>query len=67
VRWSAANAYLRPILRKRRKHLKTENKAFITRILFEGNKAVGVEYHKDNQVHDDDDDDGDDLMVVFMQ
>lgn len=41
-RWSAANAYLTPILS--RPNLDVEIEALTTRILFEGTKAVGVEY-----------------------
>ena len=47
-RWNTANAYLRPALH--RKNLKAETKAMITRILFENNRAVGVEYHQDNMI-----------------
>jgi choline dehydrogenase len=41
-RWSAANAYLTPILK--RPNLDVQVGALTTRILFEGKKAVGVEY-----------------------
>jgi choline dehydrogenase len=41
-RLSAAGAYLRPVMR--RPNLKVETRAFLTRILFEGTRAVGVEY-----------------------
>ena len=47
-RWSAANAYLRPALK--RKNLRTDIDAMITRIIFENNRAVGVEYHLGRQV-----------------
>lgn len=47
-RWNTCNAYLRPALD--RTNLKTETRAMITRVLFEGNRAVGVEYEVDNQV-----------------
>jgi len=40
-RWSAASAYLRPVLQ--RKNLTTMNDVLVTRILFEGKKAVGIE------------------------
>ena len=43
-RWSAAQAYLRPALS--RKNLTAESKALVTRVLFEGTKAVGVEFVK---------------------
>jgi choline dehydrogenase-like flavoprotein len=41
-RWSAADAYLRPALGRR--NLAVETGAHVTRILFEGRRAVGVEY-----------------------
>lgn len=41
-RWSTASAYLRPALS--RVNLKTEVRALTTKVLFEGTKAVGVEY-----------------------
>lgn len=41
-RLSAARAYLHPI--KHRPNLKVITRAFITKILFEGQRAVGVEY-----------------------
>jgi choline dehydrogenase len=41
-RWSAASAYLTPILG--RKNLTIESNAHVGRILFEGTKAVGVEF-----------------------
>ena len=40
-RWSASRAYLHPIMD--RKNLEVETKVFVTKILFEGKKAVGVE------------------------
>ena len=42
VRWSAANAYLKPALKTGRVSLAT--RAFARRILLEGRRAVGVEY-----------------------
>lgn len=39
-RWSTANAYLRPALKRANVSLK---KCFVTRVIFEGAKAVGVE------------------------
>ncbi len=47
VRWSTANAYLKPAMR--RPNLKVEIHALTTRILLEGKKAVGVEYIKDGR------------------
>ncbi len=41
-RLSAARAYLHPVLG--RPNLEVETRAFVTRILFEGTRAVGVEY-----------------------
>jgi choline dehydrogenase len=41
-RWSAASAYLVPALD--RPNLKIESNAHVTRVLFEGTRAVGVEY-----------------------
>src|SRR5271156_4648047 len=41
-RWSAASAYLRPALE--RPNLKIESHAHVTRIIFEGSRAAGVEY-----------------------
>lgn len=42
LRWSASRAYLHPIWG--RKNLDVVSRAFVTRILFEGRRAVGVEY-----------------------
>uniref|UniRef100_UPI003AAF2E91 choline dehydrogenase, mitochondrial n=1 Tax=Centroberyx gerrardi TaxID=166262 RepID=UPI003AAF2E91 len=46
-RWSTASAYLRPVLG--RPNLKTEVRCLTTKILFEGNRAVGVEYTQKGQ------------------
>jgi choline dehydrogenase len=46
-RWSAASAYLSPALD--RANLKIESNAHVTRILFEGSRAVGVEYAQKKQ------------------
>ncbi|PPC77072.1 choline dehydrogenase [Pokkaliibacter plantistimulans] len=46
-RWSTAQAYLRPALE--RPNLTAEVGAHVTRILFEGQRAVGVEYIQDGQ------------------
>ncbi|XP_077970441.1 choline dehydrogenase, mitochondrial-like [Styela clava] len=40
-RWSAATAYLRPVLG--RSNLQTEVQCFTTKIIFDGKKAVGIE------------------------
>jgi len=42
-RLSAARAYLHPVMGKRR-NLTVRTRAFVTRVLFEGTRAVGVEY-----------------------
>ncbi|ACZ86772.1 oxygen-dependent choline dehydrogenase [Streptosporangium roseum] len=42
-RLSAARAYLHPV--RRRPNLEIRTRAFVTRILFEGGRAVGVEYN----------------------
>jgi len=42
VRWSAAKAYLKPAMK--RANLKVETHALVSRILFEGKRAVGVAY-----------------------
>ncbi len=44
VRWSTANAYLKPALG--RSNLKLETRVLITRIVMEGARAVGVEYRQ---------------------
>ncbi|WP_445505288.1 GMC family oxidoreductase [Microvirga sp. G4-2] len=47
-RWSAADAYLRPALS--RPNLKVKTHAHVTRIDFEGRRAVGVTYKVGNEV-----------------
>ncbi len=42
LRWSAANAYLRPALK--RSNVKLVTRAHVNRVLLEGRRAVGVEY-----------------------
>jgi choline dehydrogenase len=49
-RCSAANAYLRPAMR--RANLAVRTHALATRILFEGRRAVGVRYRRGAHVHD---------------
>ena len=46
VRWSTANAYLKPALK--RDNLTVISKSLVTKIVFEGTKAVGVEYKTKN-------------------
>jgi choline dehydrogenase len=48
MRWSGADAFLRPALRRGRVRLLTETRA--ERVLFEGKKAVGVQYRQGNHV-----------------
>ncbi|MBX3570680.1 MAG: GMC family oxidoreductase N-terminal domain-containing protein [Rhizobiaceae bacterium] len=48
-RMSAARAFLRPAMRRR--NVRVETDALATRILFEGRKAVGVEYTQGGQTH----------------
>ncbi len=49
-RWSASNAYLRPALKRRNLELIT--RARVRRILFEGKRAVGVEYERGGESHE---------------
>lgn len=46
-RWNTAQAYLRPVLA--RPNLKAEVGAMVTRVLFEGQRAVGVEYQQNGK------------------
>jgi choline dehydrogenase len=48
-RWSTAKGFLRPA--RKRPNLKVEIRAQTTRILFEGRRAVGVEYRQDGRLH----------------
>jgi len=48
-RHNAARAYVHPV--KNRQNLKVKCNAMVKRILFEGNKAVGVEYGKGSTSH----------------
>ncbi|MGF7162045.1 choline dehydrogenase [Rhodoligotrophos appendicifer] len=47
-RWSAANAYLRPALK--RSNLKLTSRALARRILFQGKRATGVEFSQGGHV-----------------
>jgi choline dehydrogenase len=47
-RWSAARAYLRPA--QRRTGLDVRARCLVTRLLFEGRRAVGVEYERGGQL-----------------
>ena len=44
-RCSAANAYLRPAMQRR--NLGVHTNALVTRVLFDGRRAIGVEYQRD--------------------
>ncbi|MGO9900323.1 MAG: GMC family oxidoreductase [Solirubrobacteraceae bacterium] len=46
-RWSAADAFLRPVLR--RKGLELVSKALVHRVVIKSSRAVGVEYEHDGQ------------------
>src|SRR5262245_18585348 len=48
-RLSAARAHLHPVMH--RKNLEVKTRAFVTTILFEGNRAVGVEYVHGGKLH----------------
>jgi choline dehydrogenase len=48
-RWSTASAYLRPALE--RPNLTVESNALVTRLLFEGKRAVGLEYEQKTETH----------------
>ena len=48
MRWSAASAYLRPALQ--RQNLTTENNVMVTKVLFEGKRAVGIEISQNGTV-----------------
>ena len=48
-RWSASKAYLHPVLG--RKNLTIESNAQVARVLFEGKRAIGVEYVQKKQPH----------------
>jgi len=48
-RWSTAQAYLRPAAK--RGNLRVVTRARVTRVLFEGTRATGVEYARGSQLH----------------
>jgi choline dehydrogenase len=48
-RWSTAMAYLRPATR--RANLAVKTRALVTRVLFEGERAAGVEFAQRGQLH----------------
>ncbi len=47
VRWSTANAYLRPAMRRSNLHVITD--ALTDRVLFDGRRAVGIEYRQGDE------------------
>jgi len=48
-RYSAARAYLHPV--KNRKNLDVETYAFVTKVRFQGKRAVGVDYLRGGRLH----------------
>lgn len=50
VRWSAANAYLKPAMK--RANLKVVTRALATRIAFDGRRATGVVYRRGGAEHE---------------
>jgi choline dehydrogenase len=48
MRWSAAQAYLKPAMK--RQNLKVETEAHVAAILFEGKRATGVQYRQDGRL-----------------
>ena len=48
-RWSAARAYIHPFMATRA-NLRVETAAHATRIVFEGKRAIGVEYRQGNEI-----------------
>ena len=48
-RWSAARAYLEP--NRHRPNLAVRTRAHATRVVFEGQRAVGIEYRQGGAVH----------------
>lgn len=47
-RWSAANAYLRPAMRRR--NVKLVTRAYVHRVILDGKRATGVEYEVGGEV-----------------
>ena len=48
-RWSAARAYVHPHMASRA-NLKVETRSMVTRLLFDGRRAVGVEFRQGNEL-----------------
>jgi choline dehydrogenase-like flavoprotein len=49
-RWSAARGYIHPFMGGKRPNMRVETHAYATRILFDGLRAVGVEYRQHGQI-----------------
>ena len=49
-RWSTAKGFLKPA--RKRPNLAVETHAQTTRILFDGKRAIGVEYRRDGELHE---------------
>ena len=49
LRCSSADAFLQPALK--RKNLRVEKHAQVTKILFDGDRAIGVKYSQNNTIH----------------
>ncbi len=49
MRWSAARAFLKPAMR--RPNLRVETGVLVRKVLFEGRRAVGVEFSRHGEVH----------------
>ena len=50
LRWSAARAFLKPVLHRR--NLRLETRVLAERVLFDGLRASGVRYHQGGQVRE---------------
>lgn len=50
IRWSTANAYLKPAMR--RKNLEVRTRALATAITFEGMRATGIRYERGKSTHE---------------
>ena len=48
-RWATSDGYLRPVLK--RQNLHTTIKTLVEKVLFDGKKAVGIQYRAAGQVH----------------
>lgn len=49
LRWSTAKGFLRPALQRKNLHLVT--RAHLMRVVFDGKRAVGIEYRRAGKVH----------------